>query len=68
MKECIRKSFANNGFFNVMRSSEMQLTVQMGGATLAEEDPAIEGIENDEMVEELDADSDADLGIDDEYI
>ena len=40
----------------------MQLMLQMEGAALAEEDPAIEeGIENDEMVEEVDADSDTDV-------
>lgn len=62
MKACIRKSFANDGLFTQMRSPEMQLMLQMEGAALAEEDPAIEeGIENDEMVEEVDADSDADV-------
>ena len=60
MKACIRKSFASDGFFTEMRSSEMQLMVQMEVATLAEEDPDIEGIENDEIVEELDAESDVD--------
>ena len=37
--------------------------VQMEGATLAEEDPDLEGIKNDEIVEELDADSDVDANV-----
>ena len=36
--------------------------LQMEGAAIAEEDPAIEeGVENEEVVEEVDADSDADV-------
>lgn len=68
MKASIRKSFESDGFFTEMRSSEMQLMVQMEGASLVEEDPAIEGIEDEENVEELDADSDAGADVDEEDI
>jgi hypothetical protein len=43
-----------------MRSSEMQLMIQLEGTSIVEEDPVVDGDENDEFVEELGAQSETD--------
>ena len=57
MKVCIRNSFANDGCFSQMRSSEMQQNCQIKGTAILEEFPAPpEGVEDAENVEEVNAD------------
>ena len=57
MKACIQKSFATDGCFTMMRSDEMQQSIQLD-ATL----PIAEGVKDDENVEEMDFDAAAGRG------
>ena len=54
MKLCIQKSFADNGFFTIMRSDDMQLAMQLE-VSLAVENPLVivADDEDDENIEEF---------------
>jgi hypothetical protein len=61
MKACIQKSFANDGFFTLMRSDDMQLAAQLQVNLAVVDSPAIsDEVENDENVEEVDYDANID--------
>ena len=60
MKACIENSFATDGCFRQMRSSEMQLATQLREAPIEEIAAIIQNIKIAEFVEELAATSDSD--------
>lgn len=60
MRDCIRNAFAKDGLFAQMRSDEMQLSAQMERALVRDEFEDLDlGAENEEVVEEIGAISDA---------
>lgn len=55
MRTCIQNSFANDGCFALMRSLEMQQNAQIDGTIILQEHPVPEGVEEDEIEEEINA-------------
>lgn len=66
MKTCIQNAFASDGCFQIMRSDEVQLAIQLEAAIFTEDPLAVNDVESDENVEELGLVSDNEIVNDDD--